>query len=624
MEKVSRWLEDVYKKMWNEFNGEEFRDDDVTKLLNLSEEATRRAISLLERSGYIMKRETPFDMREKLYRVIPPTVLEEIKELQKEKIGGKSLDSIVDSLWKLIKEKIKEISGFEAELDGFSEIVERVAEGKEKRDKLKIIDKQKIKKLDKSLQRDVEELLKLFDGSGNYYRSITNVLLEYKKMMRWIEEGKFSVSLPEYALFDGVPLLKRKEIKNTKLCPICREYEQKQGAQALICGNPKTDSVFHLYRGGSRALINLCGWCFLAGYVDLPISTIRKEGQSVGKEKEYLYISSPISNVTMQKLLDFISGRKEDIEVETDLNEDFLSFIGEGWDSLSVLGMSKERLSNLKGFALPSINDFISLAGARFPFESLIAMKGAKVSGSVKKALVSATFYDLYKVTRGSLHYGRLGEGMFSIFGEEIELDEMRRSNMIYNICSRYARNRFDLNIGLFMLFFGEPRKAANLIFRKMDRSGYSLGLDKTLEVINMVEEISEKDWVFDLGLEITGTLVDLGLIPKAGGFWKSRTDTFSGVELVKWLQSFKMVRDDNSARNWATRVIHGIKRERGSGPNQEEVKKIMDMTEKVIQKCSEKKMKLSEFSRKIADMDLYLVFYYNQKMKDAEGGEET
>jgi len=263
------------------------------------------------------------------------------------------------------------------------------------------------------------------------------------------------------------------------------------------------------------------------------------------------------------------------------------------------------------------INDFISLAGACFPFESLIAMRGAKASGSVKKALVSATFYDLYNVTKGSLHYGRLGDGLFSIFGEKIELDEMRRANTIYNICSKYARTKFDLNTGLFMLFFDEPRKAANLIFRRM-----KLGLDKTLEVIDMVEEVSDKDWVFDLGLEITGTLVDLGLIPKAGSFWKSRTDTFSGVELVKWLQNFKMVRDENSARNWATRVIHGIKRERGSGPNQEEVKKIMDMIEKVIQRCAEKKMKLSEFSRKIADMDLYLVFYYNQKMRKVEEGE--
>ncbi|MEM2915337.1 MAG: hypothetical protein QXH91_08080, partial [Candidatus Bathyarchaeia archaeon] len=164
-----------------------------------------------------------------------------------------------------------------------------------------------------------------------------------------------------------------------------------------------------------------------------------------------------------------------------------------------------------------------------------------------------------------------------------------------------------------------DPRMAANLVFRKMNRSGYSLGADKVQEVIDLVEKIAKEDWVFNLGLEITELLIELGLLPRAKGTWKSPTETFSGVELVKWLQNFKMVRDENSARNWATRVINGIKREREKGPNQEEVKKILDLTEKIIQECKKNNMNLSEFSRTIANMDQYLLFYYNQKVAGSE-----
>jgi hypothetical protein len=397
----------------------------------------------------------------------------------------------------------------------------------------------------------------------------------------------------------------------------------------LISGSPKTDSIFHTYRGETRASIGLCEWCFLSGYVDLPIAVITKEGQSVSKEKEYLYLKSPLSREVLQGLIDYVSGKKETEQPEEDLSET-LSFlneiVGKGFDKLSVLGVSKARLANVRGFALPSINDFTTLAGVYFPFDSLVQF-GESVSGSVKRALIAATFYDLYLLTRSSLHYSRLGEGMFSIYGKSLgdrketaSLAYMEKANKIYELCSKHGRSGYGLNTGLFMLFFSDPRKAADLIFRKTKREDRALGEDKIYEVIKMVEEISEEDWVFNLGLEITGLLVRLGLLPRARSFWKSPKEKFTGVELVKWLQNFKMARDEDSTRSWATRVISGIKRERKEGPNEREVKEIMDLTEKIIRECKEHNIPLSEFSRKIADMGFYLLFYHNQKAKS--GGE--
>ncbi|MEM2915335.1 MAG: hypothetical protein QXH91_08070, partial [Candidatus Bathyarchaeia archaeon] len=102
---------------------------------------------------------------------------------------------------------------------------------------------------------------------------------------------------------------------------------QEQKAQALISGYPKTDSIYHIYKGEIRGMINLCGWCFLAGYVDLPIATILREGQSISKEKEYLYISSPLSREELQQLLDYISGRIPSGEVSQKIEEDLSTFI---------------------------------------------------------------------------------------------------------------------------------------------------------------------------------------------------------------------------------------------------------------------------------------------------------
>jgi hypothetical protein len=490
-------------------------------------------------------------------------------------------------------------------------------------------------KCDEEIVKKIErigELLKLFDSSHNGYWSITNVYFEFKEMLKEINE-KYNVKLNDFIIFDGMYTKQVRKVTNAKLCPICRQFEQKIMAQALITGKPKTDSVYHLYKG-SRSNIKVCEWCFLAGYTDLPIARIFKDpptSQSIEKEKEYLYIKSPLSKRDLQRLIDHASGRKENHaserkEIEEDVGN-YISFLEEigikGFDKLSVLGLSKNRLGAIKGFSLPSINDFTTLSGVHFPFGSLIQMGGQKVSGSVKKALILATFYDLYHLTRGSLHYGLLGEGLFSIYGKTIDRHEMERANKIYEIASKYARTGFDLNTGLFMLFFDNPRMAANLIFRKMNRSGYALGADKVQEVIDLVEKIAKEDWVFNLGLEITELLIDLGLLPKAKGTWKSTTETYSGVELVKWLQNFKMVRDGNSARNWATRVINGIKRARGMGPNQEEVKRILDLTEKIIQECEKNNMSLSEFSRTIANMDQYLLFYYNQKVAGSEKPEE-
>ncbi|MEM2915336.1 MAG: hypothetical protein QXH91_08075, partial [Candidatus Bathyarchaeia archaeon] len=76
----------------------------------------------------------------------------------------------------------------------------------------------------------------------------------------------------------------------------------------------------------------------------------------------------------------------------------------------------------------------------------------AKTSGSVKRALILAAFYDLHLLTHGSLHYGRLGKEMFSIYGRGTSLKEIERANSIFEIASKYARTGFDLNTGLYML----------------------------------------------------------------------------------------------------------------------------------------------------------------------------
>ena len=108
--------------------------------------------------------------------------------------------------------------------------------------------------------------------------------------------------------------------------------------------------------------------------------------------------------------------------------------------------------------------------------------------------------------------------------------------------------------------------------------------------------------------------------------------ERFSGVELTKWLQRLKMAHDESSLRQWGTQLINALKagrvasREfkeaRGIGikpPGEETIAKILNLVEEIIAECAKHKCKLTEFSRDIANMDYYLLFYHNQKAKEAQ-----
>jgi len=183
------------------------------------------------------------------------------------------------------------------------------------------------------------------------------------------------------------------------------------------------------------------------------------------------------------------------------------------------------------------------------------------------------------------------------------------------------------------MLLFSDPRKAVSLALRKLRRDKHAPGEQRIKEVIALAEQIARTDrWKFDLGLQITEVLVDVDLLPSARSFWKSPQQQFSGVELTKWLQRIKMARDETSVRAWGNRLINALKRgdvasrefQQRQGiqihpPGEEKVKKILDLVEEIITTCAEHKCKLSEFSRDIADMDYYLLFYHNQKAREAK-----
>ena len=146
-----------------------------------------------------------------------------------------------------------------------------------------------------------------------------------------------------------------------------------------------------------------------------------------------------------------------------------------------------------------------------------------------------------------------------------------------------------------------------------------------------MAEGIAQKDWKFDLGQRITSALVEVDLLPKARSFWKSPQEKFSGVELTKWLQRLKMAHDESSIRQWGTQLINALKAGRVASrefkeargmqigpPGEETVTKVLGLVEEIITTCADHKCKLSEFSRDIAEMDYYLLFYFNQKAKEA------
>ena len=135
-----------------------------------------------------------------------------------------------------------------------------------------------------------------------------------------------------------------------------------------------------------------------------------------------------------------------------------------------------------------------------------------------------------------------------------------------------------------------------------------------------MTERIASTDWKFDLGLKIIESLIALDLTKRARGFWyvekqSGRFKPYKGYELSKWIQRIKMMRDPASARAWGTSLINGYRREHNDdGPNAELVEQIIILVEEIITTCQQHNVPLGEFSRQIANMDYYLLFYYNQR----------
>ena len=159
------------------------------------------------------------------------------------------------------------------------------------------------------------------------------------------------------------------------------------------------------------------------------------------------------------------------------------------------------------------------------------------------------------------------------------------------------------------------------------------MGETRIKEVLDMAESIAQSDWKFELGMEIVKTLQDVNLLRKDRGFWTGGGETLSGHQLVKWLQRMKMIRDETSARVWCNQLINALKRGdvaykeflKGKGvevrePGEEVIRKLIDITEKIIRTCRERKCPLAEFSRDIAEMDYYLLFRHNQSQPKKEG----
>lgn len=552
-------------------------------------------------------------------------------------IFANSLEEAIETLWKAIRKRMKELY---PKLNLPERVTDRIADvvnGNLSRNELF-----SIRNNVENVHKDIKELLKLFDATGNYYRSLTNILLELLKIQKSIESGEYGLVLKDYILFDRHHLTPISQVDNALLCPVCRRFRQETESQALITGNPKMDSIFQIYRR-TRSQIKICKYCFLSGYIDLPLATISKEGQSIGKRREFLLVTSPLPRNILQNIIDFTKKRakkreEDSISNETQEIEHLEAMLGfEGYDNLSILGISNRRLSNLKGFALPTINTLVNFVGIRMPIEGIGGLVGEeKVSGAVKRELIKAVMYDLYRVTQsGSLHYNVITDHQFSVNGQPVSLEEMYRANMAYRIADRYTRGGkyATLDSGIFMLLLSDPRQAVTLILRRKHRENrgqYSPGEDKIREVIEMAEEIAKEDWRFNLGLKIVEILVDLDLLPQARSFWKNPGEQFTGIELVKWLRRFKMVKDEPSAKAWGNCLINALKRgdiaskeflqKRGipvQPPNEQMVAKVITLVEEIITECKSRNYKLYDFSRDVADMDYYLLFYHNKKAKE-------
>ena len=651
MDLLPPWLYRYFTLLSEKFGKEDaksFSWDEAITTLNVSQGTGADVLSKLIRFGYLRKEVKALDQRMRTYRLVDlteATALDEQLENWRRSAAASAppLIDAIDRCWERCRAVLEPWFDLSDTSQGPGQLVFQHVSGNVKRSDLRIVKNVDAERVEEEKQAHAAEILKLFDASHNGYRSLTNVLLEYHKLQQDLTHGVYDLPINEYVSVDGVSLERPKPIANKALCPICRRYRQTHSALALITGGPKNDSAFEVYRGNlsKRAQnVKVCAHCFLAGWIDLPAARIVKVGQGIDKEREYLFITTPFARSELQQLLDLIAGRiahtvheKEEPETSIEDEDDELSlsaikqfiekkFGVDGYDSLSVLGLSRRRLKELRGFVLPSANPLLRIGAVRVPVQRLVGED--KISGAVRRELVKATMYDFWKITGGALHYNRIvPNAQFSVEGRPIDKCEMERANLAYRIADRYARNPpyRRLSSGLFMLLLSRPREAANRILHAQHRNRtYVFGSDKVKEVIELTEKIVQPDWKFDLGLRIVATLVDIGLLPEARGFWKDKRNTFSGYELSKWIQRLKMIRDETTARAWGNMLINALKRE--DLPNRETVHKILNLVDGedgIIQTCECHGGKLSELARDLANMDYYLLFYYNQRQRQEE-----
>ena len=640
MEQLPNQLQQQYDALMQAFGDRKppsFSQNEAIAALGAPQGTVGGLLSDLEHSGYLFKEVDAIDQRVRSYRLVDVNQARELDEQletwqQDAAQTAPPLAEAIDRFWGQCRVVLGRNIDLSATPQQPGQLTMERAAGRAKPTDLRVVRMANLGHLGKDDRVHAKEVLKLFDASSNAYRSVTNVLLEYEKMRRDLAAGVYDLPVGDYVAVDGAPLKPPRQVPNKSLCPVCRRFRQSQTALALITGNPKMDSVFQTYRSSqaTRTSMRVCGYCFTAGWVDLPAALITKAGQSVNKGREYLFITTPLARDDVQRLLNTVAKRDfgEETEEEGPELAAFSQFLKEkynveGFDNLAVLGLSSKRLRELRGFVLPSANPLQRVVAVRVPVERLVGED--KVSGAVRRELVKAAMYDFWLITGGSLHYNRITEAPFSVDGQPIELEDMRRANVAYRIADRYARvGRYrQLDSGLFTLLLSRPREAVNQVLRakrREQKGRYAPGHKQVKEVIDMTEDLTHQDdWRFQLGLRIVELLVSTNLAPRAGGFWYKDKATgafkpYSGVDLVKWIQRIKMVHDSTSARAWGTSLINGYRRKHNEGPNTEIVSRILTLVEDIIQTCQARNYPLRDFARDIANMDYYLLFYYNQR----------
>lgn len=550
------------------------------------------------------------------------------------------LEQSINEFWVLCKNALDGQFDFGELPDDLGGLIRKYAEKEVKQNDVKIVASVIGNKNAQNENKEATELLKLFDASSNGYRSATNVLLEYLKIQTGLDKHAFELEISAFAMIDGTPLIEA-VVTNDKRCPICNRFSQDTQVYALISGNPQTDSLYQTYQSKKgRTNMYVCQYCFTAGWVDLPTAKITSESRQVNKGREYLFITTPVSEKQLKELLDALihvyrEDNNDNDEILADVDDDDLldAFLEENnmpaRDSLSVLGMSRKRLRELRGFVLQSSNQLLRTFVVRVPIERLVGED--KVSSAVQRELIKAAMYDFWRIVGGSLHYGHIVEGVpLSIDGQEVTEKEMEQASHAYHIADRFTRykikktGQYRLNSALFMLLLTSPRLAANRILnakRREDNGKYAPNKDTVKEIIMSVEKLADpNDWQFQLGLRVIETLVNLRMVPKARGFWKPNGQQYSGVELVKWIQRMKMIHDSNSARAWGTSLINGYRREHDAGTNTEKVSQILALVEEFIETCAKHDdVTLTELARNIANMDYYLLFYYTHHLNQSE-----